>query len=263
MAARIALRSTAFAYLTLLLALPLAVVFYNTFSSGLPAVWAALTAPDALHALWLTIAIVAIVVPANTAFGVICAIALVRNEFAGKRVLDALIDLPFAVSPVVVGLALFILYGRDSAFGAWLIGHGIHVLFSFPGLVLATIFVSVPFVVREVAPTLVEIGTDQEQAAAVLGADPWQTFFKVTLPAIRWGVVYGVVLTTARSLGEFGAVSVVSGHLAGLTEPLTLYVEDRYQAFDPVGSYTAAVVLALLAFATLAVMHWVAGKEKR
>lgn len=263
MAAKIALRSTALGYLALLLALPLAIVFFNAFGSGLPAVWAALTAPDALHALWLTVAIVAIVVPANTIFGVICAIALVRHEFAGKRVLDALIDLPFAVSPVVVGLALFILYGRDSVVGSWLIAHGIHVLFSFPGLVLATVFVSIPFVVREVAPMLAEIGTDQEQAAAVLGADPWQTFFKVTLPAIRWGVVYGVVLTTARSLGEFGAVSVVSGHLAGLTEPLTLYVEDRYQAFDPVGAYMAAVVLALLAFATLAVMHWVAGKEKR
>ena len=247
MAAKIALRSTALGYLALLLVLPLAVVFFNTFSSGLPAVWNALTAPDALHALWLTIAIVAIVVPANTVFGVICAIALVRNEFAGKRVLDALIDLPFAVSPVVVGLSLFILYGRESAFGAWLIGHGIHILFSFPGLVLATIFVSIPFVVREVAPTLVEIGTDQEQAAAVLGADPWQTFFRVTLPAIRWGVVYGVVLTTARSLGEFGAVSVVSGHLAGLTEPLTLYVEDRYQA---------RVIWLLPLLAGLSVLEW-------
>jgi sulfate transport system permease protein len=262
-ASRLTLRMAAFGYLALLLALPLAVVFYNTFSSGLSAVWSAFTAPDALHALWLTLAIVVIAVPANTAFGVICAVALVRNQFVGKRVLDAVIDLPFAVSPVIVGLSLFILYGRDSALGAWLMGHGVHVLFAFPGLVLATIFVSIPFVVREVVPTLVEIGIDQEQAAAVLGASPWQTFFRVTLPAIRWGVIYGVVLTTARSLGEFGAVSVVSGHLAGRTEPLTLYVEDRYQAFDPVGSYTAAVVLAMLAFATLVAMNWLAGRERQ
>jgi sulfate transport system permease protein len=262
MPARLALRATALGYLALLLVLPLAMVFYNTFDRGPAAVWAAVTAPGALHALALTLQIVLIAVPANTVFGVVCAMALVRNRFAGKQLLDAIIDLPFAVSPVVVGLSLFILYGRQSAVGAWLTGHGVHILFAFPGLVLATIFVSIPFVVREVAPVLAEIGTDQDQAAAVLGASPWQTFFKVTLPAIRWGVIYGVVLTTARSLGEFGAVSVVSGHLAGLTEPLTLYVEDRFQAFDPVGTYTAAVVLALLAFATLAAMHWLGGKEQ-
>jgi sulfate transport system permease protein len=253
----------ALGYLGLLLAMPLAVVFYNTFATGLGPVWTALTAPDAVHALWLTLIVTAIAVPANTAFGIICAIALVRNEFPGKRLLNAVIDLPFAISPVVVGLSLFIVYGRQSPFGAWLMSHGIHVIFALPGMVLATIFVSLPFVVREVAPTLVEIGYEQEQAAAVLGASAWQTFWRVTLPGIRWGVIYGVVLTTARSLGEFGAVSVVSGHLAGRTETLTLYVEDRYQAYDPVGAYTAAVVLAVLAFATLALMNWLAGKEKR
>ena len=263
MPGRIALRIAGLGYLTLLLALPVGIVFYNTFSAGLGPVWNAITQPDALHALWMTLLITAIAVPANTAFGIICALALVRGDFPFKRVLDAVIDLPFAVSPVVVGLSLFIVYGRESPFGAWLMAHGIHIIFAWPGMVLATIFVSLPFVVREVAPTLAEIGIDQEQAAAVLGATPWQTFWRVTLPGVRWGVIYGVVLSTARALGEFGAVSVVSGHLAGRTETLTLYVEDRYQAFDPVGAYTAAVVLALLAFLTLAVMNRLAAQEKR
>jgi sulfate transport system permease protein len=263
MASRLALRFTALGYLTLLLALPVGVVFYNTFSSGLGVFWEAVTRPEALHALWMTLLITAIAVPANTAFGIICALALVRGKFVGKRILDAIIDLPFAVSPVVVGLSLFIVYGRQSPFGSWLMDHGIHIIFSWPGMALATIFVSLPFVVREVAPTLAEIGIESEQAAAVLGASAWQTFWRITMPGIRWGVIYGVVLTTARCLGEFGAVSVVSGHLVGQTETLTLYVEDRYQAFDPVGSYTAAVVLAILAFITLAVMNWLAGQEKR
>ncbi len=263
MLGKLALRWIALGYLAVLLAFPVGIVFYNTFSSGLGAVWSALTQPDALHALWMTLLITAIAVPANTAFGIVCAIALVRGNFPFKRALDALIDLPFAVSPVVVGLSLFIVYGRESAFGAWLMAHGVHIIFAWPGMVLATIFVSLPFVVREVAPTLAEIGIDQEQAAAVLGASAWQTFWRVTLPGVRWGVIYGVVLSTARALGEFGAVSVVSGHLAGQTETLTLYVEDRYQAFDPVGAYTAAVVLAMLAFITLAVMNRLAAQEKR
>jgi sulfate transport system permease protein len=263
MLGKIALRSIALGYLGLLLAMPVAIVFFNTLSSGLGAVWTALTSPEALHALWMTALITAIAVPANTVFGIICSLALVRGTFPGKRILDALIDLPFAISPVVVGLSLFIVYGRTSPFGAWLSSHGIHIIFAWPGMALATIFVSLPFVVREVAPTLAEIGLEQEQAAAVLGASAWQTFWRITLPSIRWGVIYGVVLSTARSLGEFGAVSVVSGHLVGRTETLPLYVEDRYQAFDPVGSYTAAVVLAILAFATLAVMHRLASQEKR
>src|SRR5579863_6602904 len=187
MAARLGLRFVALGYLALLLALPLAVVFYNTFATGLAPVWATIASPDALHALWLTLVVTAIAVPANTAFGIVCAIALVRNEFPGKQLLNAAIDLPFAISPVVVGLSLFIVYGRTSPFGAWLMAHGVHVIFALPGMVLATIFVSLPFVVREVAPTLAEIGHDQEQAAAVLGASPWQTFWRVTLPGIRWG----------------------------------------------------------------------------
>lgn len=260
---KLALRGVALLYLALLLAFPLAIVFYNAFGSGLGATWHAVIQPDAVHALGLTLLITAIAVPANTVFGIICALVLVRTKFRFKRLLDAIIDLPFAVSPVVVGLSLFIVYGRESPIGSWLMAHGIHVIFDWPGMALATIFVSLPFVVREVAPTLAEIGTDQEQAAAVLGATPWQAFWRVTLPSIRWGVIYGVVLSTARSLGEFGAVSVVSGHIAGKTETLTLLVEDRFQAFDSVGAYTAAVLLAILAFITLAAMHRLADLEKR
>jgi sulfate/thiosulfate transport system permease protein len=180
----------------------------------------------------------------------------VRYRFPGAGIFNAVVDLPLALSPVVVGLALLLLYGR----GGWLGGH--HVVFAIPGMVLATIFVSLPFVVREVVPVLREIGTEQEQAAATLGANALQTFRRVTWPAIRWATAYGVVLTTARALGEFGAVSVVSGRLAGQTESLTLYVQDRYQAFDEVGAYASAVVLALIAVATLIVMTMLEPKEE-
>jgi sulfate transport system permease protein len=183
------------------------------------------------------------------------AIALVRYRWRGRSFVNALIDLPFAISPVVVGLALVLVYGRKGWFGGWLLDHGLQVIFSFPGMLLATIFVSLPFVVREVIPVLREVGTDQEQAAATLGASGWQAFWRITLPSIRWGVAYGVVLTTARALGEFGAVSVVSGHIRGQTETLTLHVEDRFQSFDLTGAYAASVVLALLALMTLLSMN--------
>jgi sulfate/thiosulfate transport system permease protein len=176
---------------------------------------------------------------------------LVRHNFRGKALLNTLLDLPLAVSPVVVGLALLIVYGRTSLVGGWLAELGIRVVFSTPGIVLATIFVSLPFVAREVAPVLREIGTEQEQAASTLGASTFQTFRLVTLPAIRSGVAYGIVLTTARAIGEFGAVSIISGKLAGRTETLTIYVEDRFQSFDLVGCYSASVVLALIAIGTL------------
>jgi sulfate transport system permease protein len=169
-------------------------------------------------------------------------------------VVSALIDLPLALSPVVIGLALILVWGVKGWFGRWLTDNGLQVIFSFPGLLLATIFVSMPFVVRETVPVLREIGTEQEEAADTLGARPWQTFWRVTLPAIRWGIAYGVILTTARALGEFGAVSVVSGHLAGSTETLTLHVEDRYETFDLTGAYAAAALLAIIAVATLASM---------
>ena len=191
----------------------------------------------------------------------LCALVLVRQRFRGRALLNASIDLPFAVSPVEIGLALILVYGRDGWVGGWLAEQGIQVIFSPVGMVLATIFVSLPFVVREVVPVLREIGTEQEQAAATLGASPLQTFLRVTLPAIRWGVAYGVVLTTARALGEFGAVSVVSGKLSGRTETLTLRVEERFQAFDLTGAYAAAVVLAAMALITLLAMNLLRPKE--
>jgi len=259
--ARIALRGVALTYLGLLIALPVAMVFYRAFEKGLGAAWASLTSPEALHAFWLTCVMVAVAVPLNTLFGVLCALVLVRQRFRGRAILNAAVDLPFAVSPVVIGLALILVYGRGGWVGDWLADNGVQVIFSPVGMVLATIFVSLPFVVREVAPVLREIGTEQEQAAATLGASPLQTFIRVTLPAIRWGVAYGVVLTTARALGEFGALSVVSGKLSGRTETLTLRVEERFQAFDLTGAYAAAVVLALMALGTLLAMNLLRPRE--
>jgi sulfate/thiosulfate transport system permease protein len=255
MKARWGLRVAALGYLALLLVLPVGLVFWRTFEHGFGPVWEALTNPDALHALWLTLLVALIAVPANTVFGVICALLLVRQRFRGKSLLNAFVDLPFALSPVVVGLALFLVYARTGWFGPWLDAHGIQIVFALPAMVLATIFVSLPFVVREVVPVLREIGTEQEEAAWTLGASPLATFRRITLPAIRWGITYGVVLTTARALGEFGAVSVVSGNLVGRTQTLTLHVQDRFQAFDLVGAYTASVVLAVLALLTLLMMN--------
>ena len=255
MRARYGLRFAALTYLMLLLVLPVGLVFYRTFQHGLEPVWNAMTDPDFLHALWLTLLIALIAVPLNTIFGVACALVLVRQRFRGEAVLNALVDLPFALSPVVVGLALFLVYARTGWFGPWLDAHGIQIVFALPAMVLATIFVSLPFVVREVVPVLREIGTEQEEAAWTLGASPLATFRRITLPAIRWGVTYGVVLTTARCLGEFGAVSVVSGNLIGKTQTLTLHVNNRFQAFDLVGAYTASVVLAVLALMTLFLMN--------
>ncbi len=248
--ARLTLRVVALGYLGALLVVPVAVVFYRTFENGLGAVWDSVTTPAAISAFWLTLEVALIAVPLNAIFGVLAALALVRGRFPGKRLFDALIDLPFAVSPIVVGLALLLVWGVDGWFG----GLGVQVIFSVPGIVLATIFVSLPFVAREVAPVLREIGDEQEQAAATLGANGWQTFRRVTLPAIRWGLVYGVVLATARAIGEFGAVSVVSGKIAGETETLTLLVEKRFQNFDLAGAYAASALLAAIALVTLAAM---------
>ena len=255
MTARYALRFASLGYLAVLLVAPVGFVFWRTFEHGVGPAWDAVTTPDALHALKVTLILTAIAVPANTIFGVLCARAIVRHRYPGAGIVNAVVDLPLALSPVVVGLALLLLYGR----GGWLGGHAI--VFALPGLVLATIFVSLPFVVREVVPVLREIGTEQEQAAATLGASALQIFRRVTWPAIRWATAYGVVLTTARALGEFGAVSVVSGRLAGQTESLTLYVQDRYQSFDNTGAYAAAVLLALLALATLLLMTRLKPKE--
>jgi sulfate/thiosulfate transport system permease protein len=255
MIGKYALRCAALCYLAVLLVAPVGYVFWKTFEHGVGPAWDAVTTPDALHALKVTLILTVIAVPANTIFGVLCAIAIVRHRYPGSGIVNAVVDLPLALSPVVIGLALLLLYGR----GGWLGGHG--VVFALPGMVLATIFVSLPFVVREVVPVLREIGTEQEQAAATLGASGFQTFRRVTWPAIRWAVAYGVVLTTARALGEFGAVSVVSGRLAGQTESLTLFVQDRYESFDTTGAYAAAVVLALLAMSTLLLMTQLKPKE--
>ena len=255
MIGKYAIRVFSLSYLAVLLVAPVGYVFWRTFEHGVGPAWDAVTTPDALHALKVTLILTAIAVPANTIFGVLCALAIVRHRYPGAGIVNAVVDLPLALSPVVVGLALLLLYGR----GGWLGGHGI--VFALPGMVLATIFVSLPFVVREVVPVLREIGTEQEQAAATLGASALQTFLRVTWPAIRYATAYGVVLTTARALGEFGAVSVVSGRLAGERESLTLYVQDRYQSFDTTGAYAAAVVLALLAMATLLLMTRLKPKE--
>jgi sulfate transport system permease protein len=254
MTSRYLLRFAALGYLVALLVVPVGIVARRAFQDGLDAFWAAITTPEALHALWLTILIALIAVPANTVFGIFCALAIVRRRFPGHGLVNSVVDLPLALSPVVVGLALVLVYGRNGWWGGWLNDQGIQVIYALPGMVLATIFVSLPFVVREVVPVLREIGDEQEEAASTLGAGPWHTFWRVTLPAIRWGVAYGVVLTTARALGEFGAVSVVSGRIAGRTETMTLHVEERFQSFDLTGAYASSVVLALLAVGTLLAM---------
>jgi sulfate transport system permease protein len=249
--ARIGLRTVALGYLAALLLIPLILVFYRTFEDGFAAPWEAITSPEGINAFKMTVICVGIAVPLNTIFGVAGALVLVRQRFRGRLFIDSLISLPFAISPVVIGLALVLVYGKQGWFGPALENAGIQVIFSLPGMVLATIFVSLPFVVREVQPVLVEIGEEQEEAASTLGANGWQTFWKVTLPAIRWGVTYGVVLATARALGEFGAVAVVSGKISGQTETLPLFVENEYNNFNVAGAYAASIVLALIAVTVL------------
>ncbi len=260
---RYGLRVAALGYLLLLLAIPVGMVFYRMFEDGLSPVWEELTSPAFLHALRVTLIIVAIAVPANTAFGILCALAIVRRgSTRGNWLLNSLIGLPLALSPVVVGLSLILVYGQNGWVGGWFLDNGVRIIFSMPGMVLATIFVSLPFVVREVVPVLREVGTDQEEAAWTLGASRTATFWRITLPAIRWGVAYGVVLTTARALGEYGAVAVVSGRIVGATETLTLHIDERYLAFDQTGVYTTAVVLAVLAVVTLVAMNMLGRKER-
>jgi sulfate/thiosulfate transport system permease protein len=256
------LRGLGLGYLGLLLLAPVGMIFYKTFEHGIAPPFEAVTSPDALHAIYLTLLMVAVAVPLNTVFGVGCALLLVRHRWWGNPIIDGIINLPFAISPVVIGLSLFLLYGDDGWFGPTLSEWGFEVLFSVPGMILASIFVSLPFVVRETVPVLQEIGTEQEQAASTLGANAWQTFWRVTLPAIRWGVAYGVVLTTARVLGEFGAVTIVSGSISGETETLPLFVAKSFEQFDEQGAYAGAIVLALLAFTTLLLMS-IGGRRAR
>jgi sulfate transport system permease protein len=237
-------------YLGVLLMLPVGLVLWRTFEHGVGPVWDALTTTAALHAFKVTVEVAGIAVVLNTVFGVAAALLLTRYRFPGRRVLDAIIDLPIAVSPVVVGLALILVYGRNSHVGSWLATRGVDVIFALPGMVLATVFVSLPLVVRAVAPVLEELGDEQEQAAATLGANAVQRFVRITLPSIRGALAYGVVLALARSLGEFGAVAVVSGRIVGKTQTATLYVQERFQNFDQGAAYamsTALVVTAVIA----------------
>ena len=251
---QLGLRLVALLYLAALLAVPVGLIFYRTFEHGWSAFYDSITTPAAIHAFWLTVEIALIAVPLNTIFGVIAALALVRGDFRGKWLIEAIIDIPFAVSPIVIGLSLILVYGSGGWLGSWFVDHGVQIIFAVPGMVLATIFVSLPFVVREVEPVLREVGDEQEQAAATLGANPRQIFTRITLPAIRWGIAYGVVLSMARAIGEFGAVSVVSGKIAGQTETLTLLVEKRYSNFDVAGAYAASLLLVVIALVTLGAM---------
>ncbi|MGA7932231.1 MAG: sulfate ABC transporter permease subunit CysW [Kovacikia sp.] len=241
----------ALTFLGVVLYIPALNVFYQAFHKGIGPFLSNLAQPNFLEAVKLTLLIALIAVPANTIFGLATAWAVARKRFPGRTLLLSIIDLPFAISPVVAGLMIVLLYGRQGWFGGWLQAHGINIVFAFPGMVLATMFVSMPFVAREVIPVLEEAGTDQEEAAYTLGANNLQTFWRVTVPNIRWGLLYGLILTNARSMGEFGAISVVSGNIAGKTQTLPLYVEETYKQYDTEAAYAAAVLLALLAVVTL------------
>ncbi|MDO8811673.1 MAG: sulfate ABC transporter permease subunit CysW [Gallionella sp.] len=253
----------ALTYLVLFLGLPLLAVFYEAFSKGWRLYWAALQEPDAWSAIELTLIVAAIAVPANLVFGIAAAWAIAKFEFKGKSLLITLIDLPFAVSPVVSGLVYVLLFGAQGWFGPWLQEHDIKLIFAVPGIVLATIFVTFPFIARELIPLMQAQGKEEEEAAVSLGASGWQTFWRVTLPNIKWGLLYGVILCNARAMGEFGAVSVVSGHIRGMTNTMPLHVEILYNEYNFVAAFAVASLLALLALVTLAIKSLVEWQAKR
>jgi sulfate transport system permease protein len=240
-------------FVGLFLFLPLLVVFTEAFSGGLAAAWRAVEEPDALSAIRLTLIIAAIAVPLNMVFGICAAWAVAKFDFRGKSILTTLIDLPFSVSPVVSGLIYVLVFGLQGWLGPWLREHDIKIIFALPGIVLATVFVTVPFVARELIPLMTDQGRDEEEAAVTLGASGFQTFLRVTLPNIKWALLYGVLLCNARAMGEFGAVSVVSGHIRGLTDTMPLHVEILYNDYQYVGAFAVASLLALLALVTLTV----------
>ncbi|CAM3373194.1 sulfate ABC transporter permease subunit CysW [Mycobacterium intermedium] len=242
-AVRYLTRIGALSYVTVMLIVPVSLILWRTFRPGFAQFYGWVTTPAAISALHLSLLVVAIVVPLNVVFGVTTALLLARNKFRGKAVLQTIIDLPFAVSPIIVGVALIVLWGSAGALGFVEKSLGIKIIYGVPGIVLATIFVTLPFVVREVQPVLVELGTEQEEAAATLGSGWWQTFWRITLPSIRWGLTYGIVLTTARVLGEFGAVIMVSSNLPGQTQTLTLLVNDRYQRGSEYGACALSTLL--------------------
>ncbi len=245
------LRLITLGYLALLLILPVGLIAWRTFADGLSPVIDALTSDDAVHAFKVTLIVAVWAVLLNTVFGVGVALLLVRGRIPGKRLLSALIDLPLAVSPVIVGLALILVYGSFEPIGRWFGDRGVQIIFAVPGMVLATVFVSLPLVVRAIVPVLQEMGNEQEQAAHTLGAGRWATFWRITIPGIRWALAYGVVLCLARALGEYGAVAVVSGRVVGQTQTATLFVEERYQNFDTISAYATATALALIAIVAL------------
>lgn len=256
--------ATALGFLLLFLVLPLAVVFVEALRNGTDAYWEALVEPDAVAAIKLTLIVAAIAVPMNLVFGVAASWCIAKFDFRGKDVLITLIDLPFSVSPVISGLIYVLLFGLHGLLGPFLKSQGIQIIFAVPGLVLATVFVTFPFVARELIPLMQEQGNEEEEAALVLGASGWQTFWRVTLPNIKWGLLYGVLLCNARAMGEFGAVSVVSGHIRGETNTMPLHVEILYNEYNLVAAFAVASVLAMLALVTLivkTVLEWRFGAE--
>jgi len=251
-------------FLAIFLVLPLVIVFVQAFAQGAGAYLKALTEPDALDSIWLTLITALIVVPLNLIFGILAAWAIAKFDFRGKSLLITLIDLPFSVSPVISGLVFVLMFGLQGWLGPWLKEHDIKIIFAIPGIVLATMFVTFPFVARELIPIMQEQGSQEEEAAIALGASGWQTFWRVTLPNIRWGLLYGVLLCNARAMGEFGAVSVVSGHVRGLTNTMPLHVEILYNEYNFVAAFAVASLLALLAIVTLvlkSLLEWRLARE--
>jgi sulfate transport system permease protein len=260
---RLALTATALAFLALFLVVPLVAVFVEAFAKGGQAYLAAVSEPMARSALRLTLLVAGIAVPLNLVFGLAAAWCIAKFDFSGKSGLTTLIDLPFAVSPVISGLIFILLFGRQSPLGPWLEAHELRIVFAVPGLVLATLFVTFPFVARELVPVMQATGREEEEAARVLGAGGWQTFWRVTLPSVKWGVLYGVILCNARAMGEFGAVSVVSGHIRGETNTLPLHVEILYNEYQFQAAFAVASLLTFLALATLVAKSVVERRERR
>ena len=248
---RWSLIAIAIGFISLFICVPLALVFIQAFSKGVEAYWSALSQPDTVAAIKLTLLVALVTVPLNTVFGVAAAWAITRFEFKGKSLLTTLIDLPFSVSPVISGLIFVLLFGAQGWFGDWLMAHDIKIIFAVPGIILATLFITFPFVARQLIPLMQEMGHQEEEAALSLGAGGWKTFWAVTVPNIKWALLYGVLLCNARAMGEFGAVSVVSGHIRGLTNTIPLNVEVNYNEYNVVGAFSSASILALLAIVTL------------
>lgn len=257
-----ALIGLSLAYISLIIYIPAINVFYQAFHKGIEPFLSNFIEPDFFNAVKVTLLLALIVVPINTIFGLCAAWSIARHQFPGRTLLLSIIDLPLSISPVVAGLMIMLVYGRQGWFGSWFQDRGIDIVFALPGMILATAFVSMPFVVREVIPVLEESGTDQEEAARTLGASDWQIFWRVTLPNIRWGLMYGILLTNARAMGEFGAVSVVSGNVANTTQSLPLFVEEAYKDYNTEAAFSAAVLLALLAAVTLVIKEILESKTR-